>query len=97
MNEIKFILIGIAALVIVAIILWFTHMPNVLEDKDMDIIIALSVGLLILFVDKRQERHLQEISINQHEMINDIHNIIKEHINILTEMHMKDKEEKNKN
>jgi hypothetical protein len=94
MNEIKFVLVGIAGLIVVAIFLWFTHMPSVLEDKDMDIIIALSVGLLILYVDKRQERHLHEISIQQHKMINDIHNIIKEQMDLLTELHSKSKEEK---
>ena len=94
MNEIKFVLVGIVGLIIVAIFLWFTHMPNVLEDKDMDIIIALSVGLLILYVDKRQERHLHEISVQQHRMINDIHNIIKEQMDLLTELHSKSKEEK---
>jgi len=94
MNEIKFVLVGIVGLIIVAIFLWFTHMPNALEDKDMDIIIALSVGLLILYVDKRQERHLHTISIQQHTMINDIHSLIKEQMNLITELHSKSIEEK---
>ena len=89
MNEIKFVLVGIVGLIIVAIFLWFTHMPNALEDKDMDIIIALSVGLLILYVDKRQERHLHTIYIQQHKMINDIHSLIKEQMNLITELHSK--------
>jgi hypothetical protein len=94
MNDIKFVLAGIVGLIIVAIFLWFTHMPNALEDKDMDIIIALSVGLLILYIDKRQERYLDEISIQQHKMINDIHSIIKEQMDLLTELHTKSKKEK---
>lgn len=93
MNEVKSVLVGLVGLVIAAIFLWFTHMPSVLEDKDMDIIIALSVGLLILYVDKRQERHLHEISIQQHKMINDIHSLIKEQMDLLTELHSKSKEE----
>jgi Co/Zn/Cd efflux system component len=93
MNEIKFVLAGIAGLIIAAIFLWFTHMPNELEDKDMDTIIALSVGILILFVDKRQERHLHEISIQQHKLINDIHSILKEQVDLLTELRSKSKKE----
>ena len=87
MNEIKFILLGLAGLVVLAIIFWFMDMPEIVEDKDMDIIIALSVGLLILIVDKRQERHLHEISKAQHNMINDIHKIIKEQKEMLTDLH----------
>ena len=92
MNEVRLILTGITGLVIIAIILWYTHMPETLENKDIDIIIAISVGLLILVVDKRQERHLHEISLEQHKMISDIHNLIKEQMNLITELHMKSKE-----
>src|SRR6476646_5727900 len=92
MNEVRLILTGITGLVIIAIILWYTHMPETLENKDIDIIIAISVGLLILVVDKRQERHLHEISLEQHRMISDIHNLIKEQMNLITELHMKSKE-----
>ena len=55
MNEVRLILTGITGLVIIAIILWYTHMPETLENKDIDIIIAISVGLLILVVDKRHK------------------------------------------
>jgi hypothetical protein len=92
MNEVRLILTGITGLVIIAIILWHTHMPETLENKDIDIIIAISVGLLILVVDKRQERHLHDISLEQHKMISDIHNLIKEQMNLITELHMKSKE-----
>jgi hypothetical protein len=92
MNEIRLLLAGIIGLVIIAIILWYTRMPETLEDKDIDIIIAISVGLLILVVDKRQERHLHDISLKQHKMINDIHNIIKEQMNLITELHMQSKD-----
>jgi hypothetical protein len=92
MNEVRLILTGITGLVIIAIILWYTHMPETLENKDIDIIIAISVGLLILLVDKRQERHLHDISLEQHKMISDIHNLIKEQMNLITELHMKSKE-----
>jgi hypothetical protein len=92
MNEVRLILTGITGLVIIAIILWYTHMPETLENKDIDIIIAISVGLLILVVDKRQERHLHDISLEQHKMISDIHNLIKEQMNLITELHMKSKE-----
>jgi hypothetical protein len=41
--------------------------PNEIEDKEMDIIITLGIGLLILVVDKRQDRHLNEIIDAQHK------------------------------
>jgi hypothetical protein len=94
MNEVRLILTGITGLVIIAIILWYTHMPETLENKDIDIIIAISVSLLILVVDKRQERHLHDISLEQHKMISDIHNLIKEQMDLITELHLKSKEVK---
>lgn len=94
MNEVRLILTGITGLVIIAIILWYTHMPETLENKDIDIIIAISVSLLILVVDKRQERHLHNISLEQHKMISDIHNLIKEQMDLITELHLKSKDVK---
>ena len=87
MNELRFILVGLAGLVFSAFVFWFTDMPPEIEDKDMDIIIALSVGLLILIIDKRQERHLHEISNQQHKMISDIHDIVKVQMDMIAELH----------
>jgi hypothetical protein len=35
--------------------------PTKIENTEMSIIISLGIGLLILVVDKRQNRHLDEI------------------------------------
>ena len=44
----------------------------------MSIIISLGIGLLILIVDKRQSRSIDELIRTQHELTNEIHKMIKE-------------------
>jgi hypothetical protein len=46
----------------------------------MSIIISLAIGLLILVVDKRQDRHIDEIIQEQHKMTSEIHKMIQEEI-----------------
>lgn len=56
--------------------------PDEIEDKEMDIIITLDIGLLILVVDKRQNRHLNEIIDVQHKMTYGIHRMIREEMRL---------------
>ena len=53
MNEIKVVIVGLIALVIVALSLWVLNEPEIIEDKEIEITIALGVGLLILILDRR--------------------------------------------
>jgi hypothetical protein len=48
----------------------------------MSIIISLGIGLLILIVDKRQSRIIDELIKAQHELTNEIHKMIKEELMI---------------
>lgn len=48
MNETKLVIFGLIALVTAAILLWVLDEPEILLDKEIEITIALGVGLLIL-------------------------------------------------
>jgi hypothetical protein len=61
--------------------------PAKIENTEMSIIISLGIGLLILVVDKRQNRYLDEIIQTQHKMTNEIHKMIKEELTLIKEMH----------
>lgn len=64
-------------------------MPQQIENREMNIIISLGIGLLILVVDKRQDRNLNEIIHTQHKMINEMHKMVKEEMNFIREMEKK--------
>jgi hypothetical protein len=55
----------------------------------MSIIISLSIGLLILVVDKRQDRHIDDIIQMQHKMTHEIHKMIEEQMSLIKEMKKK--------
>ena len=46
MNEINLVFLGLIALVDSAILLWVLEVPEIIEDKKIEIITALGVGLL---------------------------------------------------
>ena len=61
--------------------------PAKIENTEMSIIISLGIGLLILVIDKRQNRYFEEIIQTQHKMTNEIHKMIKEELTIIKDMH----------
>jgi hypothetical protein len=87
MSEIQLVLFGLIALILSVLFFYFTDVvPPIIENREMSIIISLSIGLLILFVDKRQDRHIDEIIQMQHKMTNEIHKMIKEQMSLIKEM-----------
>ncbi|HET7285338.1 MAG TPA: hypothetical protein VFI70_11690, partial [Nitrososphaeraceae archaeon] len=64
--------------------------PAKVENTEMSIIISLGIGLLVLVIDKRQNRYLDEIIKTQHKMTNEIHKMLKEELTIIKEMHKDD-------
>ncbi len=78
MNEIKLVIFGLIVLVIAAILFWVLDEPEILVDKEIEITIALGVGLLILILDRRADRRLHEIIHEQHILINKMHKKIDE-------------------
>jgi hypothetical protein len=70
--------LGLTALIISVLFFYFTDIrPANIENREINIIISLSIGLLILIVDKRQDRHINEIIHTQHKMIQEQMSLIK--------------------
>jgi len=87
MNEIQLILLGLLVLVTSVVFFYFTDLiPSEITNTEMEIIVSLGVGLLILVVDKRQDRYLDEIIQTQHKLTREIHNMIKEEIRFINKM-----------
>ncbi len=78
MNEIKVVIVGLIALVIVALSLWVLDEPEIIQDKEIEITIALGVGVLILILDRRADRNIHEMIHQQHILINKMHKKIDE-------------------
>jgi cadmium resistance protein CadD (predicted permease) len=90
MNEIHLLLAGLIVLLVSVLFFYFTDIvPQKIENRELSIIIALAVGLLILIVDKRQDRHINEIIHSQHKMTNEIHLMIKEQMRLIREIQEK--------
>jgi hypothetical protein len=91
MNEMQLVLLGLMVLGASVIFFYLTDIvPAKVENTEMSIIISLGIGLLILVIDKRQNRYLDEIIETQHKMTNEIHRMIKEELTIIKEMHKDD-------
>ena len=78
MNEINLVFLGLIALVASVILLWVLEVPEIIEDKEIEIITDLGIGLLILILDKRSDRNLHEKIHQQHEIIAKMHKMINE-------------------
>ncbi|HEU4443068.1 MAG TPA: hypothetical protein VFR94_00160 [Nitrososphaeraceae archaeon] len=78
MNETKLIIFGLISLVTAAISLRVLDEPEILLDKEIEITIALGVGLLILILDRRAARRIHEMIHEQHLLINKMHKKIEE-------------------
>ena len=86
MNEIKLVIFGLIALVIAAILLWILDELEILVDKEIEITIALGVGLLILILDRRADRRIHEMIHEQHLLINKMHKMIDEQNELIKNM-----------
>jgi hypothetical protein len=87
MNEIELILLGLLLLGVSVVFFYLTDLiPKQIQNAEMDIIVSLGIGLLILIVGKRQNRYLDEIIQTQHQMTQDIHKMIREEMSLINEM-----------
>ena len=87
MNEIQLVILGLIALIVSVLFFYFTDIvPTNIENREMNIIISLSIGVLILVVDKRQDRHINEIIQTQHKMTHEIHKMINEQMSLIKKM-----------
>jgi phosphoribosylaminoimidazole (AIR) synthetase len=79
MNEMQLVLLGLIVLGTSLVFFYLTDVVSAkIENTEMSIIISLGIGLLILIVDKRQSRSIDELIRTQHELTNEIHKMIKE-------------------
>ena len=88
MNEIKLVFFGLMVLVITAIFFWIFDEPKIIEDKEVEIIIGLGIALLILIIDRRDDRHLHEMIHHHHELIDTMFKTIQEQHELIKNIHM---------
>ena len=87
MNEIKVAFVGLIALFITAILFWVLDEPEVIEDKEIEIMIGLGIGLLILILDRRADSQLHVKIHQQHELIERMHKTLHEQHEMIKSMH----------
>ena len=88
MNEMQLVLLGLIVLGSSLVFFYLTDVvPRKIENTEMSIIISLGIGLLILIVDKRQSRNIDELIKTQHELTNEIHKMIKEQLTMIKDTH----------
>ena len=78
MNEIKLLLFGLIVLIGTLILFWILDEPEIIEDKEIEIITTLGIGLLILIVDRRANHRINIVIHEQHELIKAMHNMLQE-------------------
>jgi hypothetical protein len=86
MNETKLVIIGLIVLAISAILLWILDEPEILVDKEMEVTIALGIGLLILIIHRRADHRIHEMIHEQHLLINKMHKQIEEQNELIKSM-----------
>jgi uncharacterized protein YybS (DUF2232 family) len=87
MNEVQLILLGLLVLGVSVIFFYLTDLiPKQIQNAEMNIIVSLGIGLLILIVGKRQNHYLDEIIQTQHQMTKEIHKMIREEMSLINEL-----------
>jgi hypothetical protein len=94
MNEMQLVLLGLTVLGASLVFFYVTDVVSAkIENTEMSIIISLGIGMLILIVDKRQSRSIDELIKTQHGLTNEIHKMIKEELKMIKDK-QKDKEDR---
>ena len=78
MNEIKILVFVLIALIGSLILFWILNEPEIIEDKEIEIITTLGIGLLILIVDRRADHRINLVIHEQHELVKAIHDMLQE-------------------
>jgi phosphoribosylaminoimidazole (AIR) synthetase len=79
MNEMRLVLLGLTVLGASLVFFYVTDVVSAkIENTEMSIIISLGIGMLILIVDKRQSRSIDELIKTQHGLTNEILKMIKD-------------------
>lgn len=72
------LLFGLIVLIGSLILFWILDEPEIIEEKEIEIITTLGIGLLILIVDRRANHRTNIVIHEQHELIKAIHNMLQE-------------------
>ena len=87
MNEVQLILLGLLVLGVSVVFFYLTDLiPKQIQNAEMNIIVSLGIGLLILIVGRRQNHYLDEIIQTQHQMTQEIHKMIREEMSLINEL-----------
>jgi DMSO reductase anchor subunit len=78
MNEIKLRFFVLMALMGSLILFWILDEPEIIEDKEIEIITTLGIGLLILIVDRKADHRINTVIHEQHELVKAIHDMLQE-------------------
>jgi hypothetical protein len=78
MNEIKLLFFVLMALMGSLILFWILDEPEIIEDKEIEIITTLGIGLLILIVDRKADHRINTVIHEQHELVKAIHDMLQE-------------------
>jgi DMSO reductase anchor subunit len=78
MNEIKLLFFVLMALMGSLILFWILNEPEIIEDKEIEIITTLGIGLLILIVDRKADHRINTVIHEQHELVKAIHDMLQE-------------------
>ena len=78
MNEINLLFFVLIALIGSLLLFWILDEPEIIEDKEIEIITTLGIGLLILIVDRRADHRINIVIHEQHELIKAIHDMLQE-------------------
>jgi hypothetical protein len=84
----QLVLLGLIVLGSSLVFFYLTDVvPAKIENTEMSIIVSLGIGLLILIVDKRQSRNIDQLIKTQHKLTNEIHKMIKEQLTMIEDIH----------
>ena len=86
MNEINLVLLGLIVLIIGLVVLLFLNEPEIFVDKEVEVIIALGIGLLILVLDRRADSKIHQMIHKQYELIDEIHRKLHEQHELIKRM-----------
>jgi hypothetical protein len=78
MNEIKLLFFVLMALMGSLILFWIMDEPEIIEDKEIEIITTLGIGLLILIVDRKADHRINTVIHEQHELVKALHDMLQE-------------------
>ena len=89
MKELNLVLLGLVVLIIGLAVLLFFHKPEIYIDKELEVIVALGTGLLILMLSRRSDSKIHQVIRKQSELTDEIHRKLHEQHELIDEINRK--------